>query len=154
GTISSQHGTGLSRTPWVGRQYGRLAPVFRDLKAIFDPRHLFNPGKIVGPTPGTTVWPLRRREAREDTETLLRWEQTAADTEGHLCNGCGHCRTEEPSQRMCPIFRAVHDEAATPRAKANLLRHLLHSDTDPLLLPSDEVRAVADLCVNCKMCAT
>jgi Fe-S oxidoreductase len=54
---------------------------------------------------------------------------------------------------MCPLFRATHDEAATPRAKANLMRHLLQPDTDPRSLSSDEVRAVADLCVNCKMCA-
>jgi Fe-S oxidoreductase len=54
---------------------------------------------------------------------------------------------------MCPIFHAVHDEAAAPRAKANLLRHLLLEKTEPRALSSDEVRAVADLCVNCKMCA-
>src|SRR5262249_46534526 len=29
GTVSTQHGTGLARTPWVARQYGRLYPVFR-----------------------------------------------------------------------------------------------------------------------------
>src|SRR6202008_839783 len=44
GTISTQHGTGLARTPWVERQYGRLFPVLREIKAIFDPRGLFNPG--------------------------------------------------------------------------------------------------------------
>ncbi len=33
------------------------------------------------------------------------------------------------------------------------MRHLLQPDADPRLLSSDEVRAVADLCVNCKMCA-
>jgi Fe-S oxidoreductase len=54
---------------------------------------------------------------------------------------------------MCPIFRATHAEAATPRAKANLLRHLLTAPADSRLLTSDEVREVADLCVNCKMCA-
>ena len=36
----------------MSRQYGPLYPVFRELKAIFDPRHLFNPGKIVGPRAG------------------------------------------------------------------------------------------------------
>ena len=60
GTISSRNGTGLARSPWVSRQYGRLYPVFRELKAIFDPRRLFNPGKIVGPVPGSLVWPLRK----------------------------------------------------------------------------------------------
>src|SRR5207245_2173845 len=68
-------------------------------------------------------------------------------------NGCGQCRTEAPGQRMCPLFRATHTEAATPRAKANLLRQLLQKGSDSKLLSSDEVREVADLCVNCKMCA-
>jgi len=54
---------------------------------------------------------------------------------------------------MCPIFRATHAEAATPRAKANLLRHLLRPEADVRALSSNEVREVADLCVNCKMCA-
>jgi Fe-S oxidoreductase len=51
---------------------------------------------------------------------------------------------------MCPIFRATHAEAATPRAKANLLRQLYQGQAT---LSSDELRSVADLCVNCKMCA-
>jgi Fe-S oxidoreductase len=54
---------------------------------------------------------------------------------------------------MCPIFHAGHAEEASPRAKANLLRNLLQQETDSRLLAADEVRAVADLCVNCKMCA-
>ena len=55
---------------------------------------------------------------------------------------------------MCPIFRATHDEAATPRAKANLMRHLLQRGSRRPAARADEVRAVADLCVNCKMCAS
>jgi FAD/FMN-containing dehydrogenase/Fe-S oxidoreductase len=173
GTISAQHGTGLARTPWVSRQYGQLYQVFRELKAIFDPRHLFNPGKIVGPAPGMPAWPLRKtlnpdspvlRPVPRNGEasatigngrfqTQLRWLPLEVAAESVTCNGCGHCRTEAPERRMCPIFRATHDEAATPRAKANLLRQLLHEDTDTRLLSSDEFRAVADLCVNCKMCA-
>jgi Fe-S oxidoreductase len=69
------------------------------------------------------------------------------------CNGCGTCRSESPALRMCPLFRATHAEEATPRAKANLMRLLLQPGTDPRLLSSDDIRAVADLCVNCKMCA-
>ncbi|HZY86660.1 MAG TPA: FAD-linked oxidase C-terminal domain-containing protein, partial [Gemmataceae bacterium] len=158
GTISSQHGTGLARTPWVGQQVGRLYPVLRELKAIFDPRHLFNPGKIVGPATATPMWPLRRRlngeVANPAPPTALQWRPGEMAAETASCNGCGNCRTEAPQRRMCPLFRATHAEAATPRAKANLLRHLLQPDADPRLLSSDEVREVADLCVNCKMCAS
>jgi FAD/FMN-containing dehydrogenase/Fe-S oxidoreductase len=160
GTISAQHGTGLARTPWVSRQAGPLFAVFRELKSIFDPRHLLNPGKIVGPSTGAPAWPLRRRltnshRQQENDELLLAlWSrENGAVNECNRCNGCGECRTESPAQRMCPIFRASHDESATPRAKANLMRHILQPDADPHLLSSDAVRAVADLCVNCKMCA-
>jgi FAD/FMN-containing dehydrogenase/Fe-S oxidoreductase len=155
GTVSTQHGTGLARTPWVARQVGQLYPVFRELKAIFDPQAIFNPGKIVGPSPGMPAWPLRRHPspAAEPAPWLLSWKPGEVQTECVACNGCGHCRTEEPHQRMCPVFRATRTEAATPRAKANLLRHLLQDSSTPRTLCSDEVREVADLCVNCRMCA-
>jgi FAD/FMN-containing dehydrogenase/Fe-S oxidoreductase len=153
GTVSTQHGTGLARTPWVARQYGALYPVFRQLKAVFDPRGLFNPGKIVDPDPSMPVWPLRRAAAAEPPAHLLRWQADEIRAEVGNCNGCGQCRTAAPGQRMCPVFRATHEEAATPRAKANLLRHLLQEEPGRPPLSADEVRAVADLCVNCKMCA-
>jgi FAD/FMN-containing dehydrogenase/Fe-S oxidoreductase len=184
GTVSTQHGTGLARTPWVARQYGPLYPIFREIKVIFDPRQLFNPGKIVGPSSEPPPWPLR---ARSETSTRpdnggvqarpaapssdsngqrpepatpaaplpnshLAWRPGEMQAECLNCNGCGECRTVAPAKRMCPIFRAEHTEAATPRAKANLMRYLLQ-EANLSLLPSDEVRAVADLCVNCKMCA-
>jgi len=165
GTVSTQHGTGLARTPWVEKQYGRLYPVFRELKSIFDPQRIFNPGKIVGPDPGLPAWPLRKapsgqvpvaseeKPADVALATALRWKPRELRAEVASCNGCGECRTSAPGERMCPIFRAAPTEAATPRAKANLMRHLLEETTDARLPASDEVRAVADLCVNCKMCA-
>ncbi len=167
GTISAQHGTGIARTPWVAKQYGPAYSVFRELKAIFDPRHILNPGKIVGPDPAIPPWPLRQSPApvavpvpdekighgAEGPGPALRWTLADMRAESANCNGCGSCRTEGPSRRMCPIFRATHEEAATPRAKANLIRHLLVDSAGPTALSSDEVRAVADLCVNCKMCA-
>lgn len=156
GTVSSQHGTGLARTPWVARQFGPLYPVFRQVKAVFDPKNLFNPGKIVDPDPTLASRPLRSANPanRITLPLALHWEPEAVLLEANHCNGCGQCRTESPSQRMCPIFRASHAEAATPRAKANLLRDLLHRQADGLQLSSEEVRAVADLCVHCKMCAS
>jgi FAD/FMN-containing dehydrogenase/Fe-S oxidoreductase len=153
GTVSTQHGTGLARTPWVARQYGPLYAVFRQLKAIFDPHGIFNPGKIVDPDPTMPSWPLRLAVKVEPPAALLRWQPGEVRAETASCNGCGQCRTGAPSERMCPIFRATHAEAATPRAKANLLRYLLEESTAQPALSAAEVRSVADLCVNCKMCA-
>ncbi len=47
GTISGEHGDGLSRTPFIRQQYGELYPVFREVKRIFDPHNVLNPGKII-----------------------------------------------------------------------------------------------------------
>ncbi len=136
GTISTQHGTGLARTPWVARQYGPLYPVLRQIKAVFDPRGLFNPGKIVDPDPDQPAWPLRRLpdSAAAPRRWELQWADGAVATESSHCNGCGQCRTEAPSQRMCPIFRAEPNEAATPRGKANLLRQLLAEGLEGIVL--------------------
>ena len=47
GTVSGSHGDGLSRTWFLRRQYGRLFNVFSEIKSIFDPKSVFNPGKVV-----------------------------------------------------------------------------------------------------------
>ena len=48
GTISGEHGDGLSRTAFIPRQYGELYPVIREVKRIFDPYNNLNPGKVIG----------------------------------------------------------------------------------------------------------
>lgn len=158
GTVSTQHGVGLARTPWLVPQYGRLHQVFREVKRLFDPQHLLNPGKLVGPvgdplSQHPRVTALTRIADKPLLELQLVWPAGAVEAQCQACSGCGACRTQEPGQRMCPTFRATGDEAATPRAKVNLLRDLLGGGVPLTELPSDAVRAVADLCINCKMCA-
>lgn len=165
GTISAQHGTGLARTPWVERQYGPLVPIFRDVKRLFDPRGILNPGKIVGPDPSRPAWPLRpsvsagpvrepmateRTSTSKATTPLLVWNGTDLRDAVADCNGCGACRGTGPGSRMCPTFRAIGSEAATPRAKANAFRRILEDGAESA--GDDAVRDVADLCINCKMC--
>ena len=51
GSITGEHGYGLSRTSFLKQQAGPLYEVFRAIKQIFDPENTFNPGKIVGDDP-------------------------------------------------------------------------------------------------------
>ncbi len=51
GTISGEHGDGLSRSWFVPQQFGPLYDVFRQVKRLFDPQNILNPGKKVADAP-------------------------------------------------------------------------------------------------------
>lgn len=60
GSITAEHNDGLVRTPYLGKIYSpQMLSIFKQVKEIFDPKNIFNPGKKVqmgpaGPTvPGT-----------------------------------------------------------------------------------------------------
>ncbi len=161
GTISGEHGLGLSRTWFLRRQFGPLYDVFREVKRIFDPQNILNPGKVVAGVPQPLTKNLRSvilpaAEVGAGSAPLprlqLAWSHDEAMYASRTCNGCGRCRTLAPEERMCPLFRLLPREEASPRAKANLLRGILTGRLDPKLLSSQELRAVADLCFHCHQC--
>jgi FAD/FMN-containing dehydrogenase/Fe-S oxidoreductase len=170
GTISGEHGCGLSRTWYVRRQAGPLYDVFREVKRIFDPQNLFNPGKVVADVPQPLTKNLRvtadsltaevplaetnvdgAERPKDALELNLTWRQLP-QIEAESCNGCGRCRTLSPEMRMCPIFRFAPAEESSPRAKANLMRAVLQGSLPASKLASDELKEIADLCVNCHQC--
>jgi FAD/FMN-containing dehydrogenase/Fe-S oxidoreductase len=172
GTISGEHGDGLSRTPFLAKQYGPLVNVFRELKQIFDPEGIFNPGKIVPIAPtrmtqhirasgvhlaqpaanGTTTLPSENGQPPKLFELELSWTPDEIESGARACNGCGICRTTSPDTRMCPIFRMNPREEASPRAKANIIRGLISGNLPTDTLLQDVCKEVADLCVHCHMC--
>ncbi|HEV7449277.1 MAG TPA: FAD-binding oxidoreductase [Candidatus Paceibacterota bacterium] len=51
GSITGEHNDGLVRTPYVEKMFGReMYALFLEVKKIFDPHDIFNPGKKVGLT--------------------------------------------------------------------------------------------------------
>jgi Fe-S oxidoreductase len=82
----------------------------------------------------------------------LAWDLADVVDAARNCNGCGACRSQEAEQRMCPIFRALPGEEASPRAKANLVRSVLAGELAPTKLLQDDLKQVVDLCVHCHMC--
>jgi FAD/FMN-containing dehydrogenase/Fe-S oxidoreductase len=164
GTISGEHGAGLSRSPFVREQFGPLYEVFREIKRIFDPWNTLNPGRVVWDEQTRIVDHLRPRAQELAAATTdgapapplvdlqLNWSREEAAAMARECHGCGACRVQSGEARMCPIFHFAPAEEASPRAKANLMRGLFGGQLDAGLLASSELRAVADLCVNCHMC--
>jgi FAD/FMN-containing dehydrogenase len=53
GSMSVDHNDGLIRTPFLPRMYGEeVMELFAEVKYLFDPLNIFNPGKKVGMTEG------------------------------------------------------------------------------------------------------
>ncbi|MDH3718342.1 MAG: anaerobic glycerol-3-phosphate dehydrogenase subunit C [Planctomycetota bacterium] len=162
GTISGEHGDGLSRSQFIPRQYGPLYETFRELKAIFDPHNILNPGKKVNAIEASLtrnlrpVGPRRVEESNEPPPELiplqLNWDTEQLAHAVRTCNGCGACRSQLSDVRMCPIFRLAPREEASPRAKANLLRGILSGRLDPETVATEDFKKIADLCVNCHQC--
>ncbi|MEI7719905.1 MAG: FAD-binding oxidoreductase [bacterium] len=51
GSITGEHNDGLVRTPYVEKMFGpEMYALFLEIKKIFDPHNIFNPGKKVGLT--------------------------------------------------------------------------------------------------------
>jgi len=49
GTITAEHNDGIIRTPYLKDMYGEeVYKLFEEVKNIFDPQNIFNPGKKVG----------------------------------------------------------------------------------------------------------
>ncbi|HYQ99368.1 MAG TPA: FAD-linked oxidase C-terminal domain-containing protein, partial [Casimicrobiaceae bacterium] len=175
GAYSGEHGDGLVRSEWVAWQFGaRLTRAFEEIKALFDPGNLMNPGKIVRPTrmddralfrypPGYEVQALA---------TGLDWSAwdvhydavadvvTAPGTGGDparglakavdMCNNNGHCRKFDAGT-MCPSYRVTKDEIHLTRGRANTLRLALAGQLGPDFA-SQAVRGALELCVSCKGC--
>jgi FAD/FMN-containing dehydrogenase/Fe-S oxidoreductase len=153
GTISSEHGDGRARSPFLERMYGAtLMRAFRELKAAFDPEQRMNPGNIVD-SPGMlehlrygsqyTTW---------EPPTLLDFSQQggfAAAVE--MCNGVGVCR-KTLEGTMCPSYMATRDEEHSTRGRANALRAVLSGRLPASELTGRRLYAVMDLCLECKGC--
>lgn len=51
GTMTAEHNDGILRTPYLTQQFGaEIVALFKEVKEIFDPLNIFNPGKKVGGT--------------------------------------------------------------------------------------------------------
>ena len=85
-------------------------------------------------------------------EFQLKWEPKRIGGTSQRCNGCGDCRQIFTTTRMCPMFRAQSEEEVAPRAKANVIRGLLHNELELKTIISEESKTIADYCIHCQMC--
>jgi len=153
GTISSEHGDGRARSPFLERMYGpRIMQAFRELKRAFDPDNRMNPGNIVAPAGITEHLRYGTQYTTWEPATLLDFsEQGGFAASIEMCNGVGACR-KTLEGTMCPSYMATKDEEHSTRGRANALRAVLSGRLPPTEFTGRRLYEVMDLCLECKGC--
>lgn len=157
GSISGEHADGLLRSAFIETQYGsQYYQLLKQIKQLFDPMGILNPGKIINDDPDSMTKNLRavQLKAADNFQTNLCFQPDEFQYEAQQCNGCGVCLAQTEGTRMCPIFRSQNRELDTSRAKANLLVALMAGHFEDISDPErEELKNILGLCVNCKMCS-
>jgi FAD/FMN-containing dehydrogenase/Fe-S oxidoreductase len=163
GAYSGEHGDGLARSEWIEPFFGpKLTRAFEEIKGLFDPKGLLNPGKIVRPSKqdDRTLFRYKPGYGTIPVKTALDWSEheTGAGHQGdgfakavEMCNNNGHCRKFDAGT-MCPSYRVTREERHLTRGRANTLRLALSGQLGPDALGSEELYATLELCVSCKGC--
>jgi FAD/FMN-containing dehydrogenase/Fe-S oxidoreductase len=155
GSYSGEHGDGLVRSEWIAPFFGpKITAAFGEIKDLFDPRGLLNPGKIVRPSKqdDRSLFRFKPDYKAEPPLPALDWSEWGGfDKAVEMCNNNGHCRKFDAGT-MCPSYRATRDEKHLTRGRANTLRLALSGQLGPDALTSSAVREAMDLCVSCKGC--
>lgn len=156
GVMSGEHGDGLQRSELNPMIFGPdLYEAMREFKAIWDPRGLMNPGKIVDAPPLVEHLRFGPSYAAREPKTYLDFSEEGGLLRAvEMCNGAAVCRKLKAGT-MCPSYMATKDEQDTTRARANVLRNALAGNTLDLSdFASTEVYETLDLCLSCKACKT
>ncbi|HSO36546.1 MAG TPA: FAD-binding and (Fe-S)-binding domain-containing protein, partial [Labilithrix sp.] len=136
GSLKAEHGTGRNIAPFVEKEWGADAyAIMREIKALFDPRGLLNPGVVITDDPRAHVAHLK--------------SLPTVDAEVDRCVECGFCEPVCPSRRL----------TTTPRQRIAVRRELARmiDGGDPVTraaLERDFEYAGVDTCAADGLCAT
>lgn len=101
GSLKAEHGTGRNMAPFVQREWGdQVYGVMREIKAIFDPDHMLNPGVIINDDPAAHAKNIKPMEPSHEL----------VDT----CTECGFC------ERSC----MSHDFSLSARQRIVIYREM------------------------------
>ena len=155
GSLSGEHGDGRVRAEFIPLMIGEYNYEYlRQIKQTWDPKGIFNPGKIVDAPPMKSSL---RYEAEQPTpvhDTMYDFSEAGGILRAaERCNGSGDCRKLNFSGgTMCPSYRATRDEKDTTRGRANILREFLTMNVHENPFDHPEIYQAMDLCLACKGC--
>jgi FAD/FMN-containing dehydrogenase/Fe-S oxidoreductase len=153
GAMSGEHGDGIARSHFNAKLFGPiLYEAFRQVKRVFDPKNLMNPGKIVDSPAITESLRISPQYRTWEPQTTLDFSpQGGFAAAVEMCSGMGECR-KKLNGIMCPSYMGTLDEEHSTRGRANALRSVLSGKVPHEHFTGKRLYEVMDLCLECKAC--
>ncbi|WP_236884271.1 FAD-binding and (Fe-S)-binding domain-containing protein [Devosia sp. A16] len=136
GSLKAEHGTGRAIAPFVEAEWGSKAYlIMHEIKRLFDPEGLLNPGVLLNPDPDIHIKNLKL--------------MPLADEIVDLCIECGFCEPACPSHHMTLSPR---QRIAVTRERARLRQ--TGEDPERLKAMDEGFQYVGlDTCAACNLCS-
>ena len=150
GSMSGEHGDGRARSALLPAMYSPEAlALFGQVKNLFDPGNLLNPGVLVEPDPVDA-----RARVPQTLLSPLRLQDPRFARDVHQCSGVGKCIADTTGSGgvMCPSFQATRDEKDSTRGRARVLQEMINGSLVDRGWRSPQVHEALDLCLSCKGC--
>jgi FAD/FMN-containing dehydrogenase/Fe-S oxidoreductase len=155
GSLSGEHGDGRLRGEFIPTMVGKHNyELFKEVKQLWDPENIFNPGKIVDTPKMNTFLRYEPGVAPKEIDTIFNFSKDQGILRAtEKCNGTAACRkTEVIGGTMCPSYMVSRNENQTTRARANILREFLTNSDKANPFNHKEIYEVMDMCLSCKAC--
>ncbi|MGH3360427.1 MAG: FAD-binding and (Fe-S)-binding domain-containing protein, partial [Nocardioidaceae bacterium] len=156
GSLSGEHGDGRARSELLPRMYSPDAiGLFEQVKRVFDPDNLLNPGVLVRPSAvDADLRSSGRGEVRDRLALRLIHDDGDFGAAVHRCTGVGKCIADSTGSGgvMCPSYLATRDEKDSTRGRARVLQEMVDGRGVTKGWRSPEVHEALDLCLSCKGC--
>jgi glycolate oxidase len=143
GTVSAEHGVGMAKSPYIGKQLGESINVMKAIKKTIDPNNILNPGKMGFDDAITDIFDENTFEKYLTNPEEIRHFPENVDNEILACIQCGFCRAG------CPTFGESTLESLNAKGRVILAFNMLTGNLEP---SEDLAKRLYQcmLCLNCK----
>ncbi len=142
GTLSAEHGAGITRSAHIERQMGPAMEVMRKIKQTLDPENILNPGKMGLEKGKADIYDYFAFQPLIEHPEGVNSFGKEIDNEVLACIHCGFCRLG------CPTFSVTHRESKNARGRNALAFYLMNGSIEP----STELAEAFYSCTTCQAC--
>jgi FAD/FMN-containing dehydrogenase/Fe-S oxidoreductase len=172
GSLSGEHGDGRARGELLPVMYSpEVLDLFSQVKDIFDPAGVLNPGVgvrtrpldadlraaelVTAAAPVSGAAPAVAAIGRDRLGLAYPHDGDFAAAV-HRCTGVGKCvaSTAGTTRVMCPSYQATRDERDSTRGRSRVLQEMVNGSLITGGWRAPEVREALDLCLSCKACSS